>query len=77
MYRMEKLECHYSMWADVPIEGKIVDFLNHYNIPKENIIKINIYDSSRATIIFEETEDSKTLMDDREVREYNNALCTN
>ena len=77
MYRMEKLECNYTMWADVLIEGKIVDFLNHYNIPKENIIKINIYDSSRATIIFEETEDSKTLMNNREVRELNNALRTN
>lgn len=74
MYRMEKLECNYTMWADVPIESKIVDFLNHYNIPKENIIKIHIYDKQRATIIFEETETSKTLMNNREAKEYNNAL---
>lgn len=70
MYRMEKLECNYAMWSDKPIEGMVVDFLNHYNIPKENIIKINIYDSRKATIIFEETEESKALMDDREAWEW-------
>jgi hypothetical protein len=49
MYRFEELETDYGY----PIEGKIVHFLEFYNIKKENIINIRIVNSSKATIIFD------------------------
>lgn len=59
MYRFEELITDYSY----PIEGKIIHFLEFYNIPKENVINIRIISNSRATIIFDSnnTEYDKKL----------------
>ena len=55
MYKFEELDTKYDYCS---IEGKVIDFLNYYKIPKENIINIRIISNSRATIIFE-TDGSK------------------
>lgn len=59
MYRFEELITDYGY----PIEGKIIHFLEFYNIPKENVINIRIISNSRATIIFDSnnTEYDKKL----------------
>ncbi len=51
MYRFEEIDTRYDYGCS--IEGKIIDFLNYYKIPKENIINIRIICNSRAIIIFE------------------------
>lgn len=56
MYKFEEIDTRYDY--GYTIEGKIIDFLNYYRIPKENIINIRIIDNSRAMIIFE-TDGSK------------------
>ncbi len=62
MYRFEELTTDYGY----PIEGKIVHFLEFYNIPKENVINIRIISNQRATIIF----DSDNTVYDNFKREY-------
>ena len=64
MYKFEELETDYGY----PIEGKIVHFLEFYNIPKENIINIRIVSNSRATIIF---DTDGTDYDKIQERKYN------
>jgi hypothetical protein len=64
MYKFEELETDYGY----PIEGKIVDFLEFYAIPKENIINIRIINSSKATIIFDTNADYDKIQE----RRYNN-----
>ena len=49
MYRFEELTAAYGF----PIEIQIIEFLEFYNIPKENIVNIRIISNSRATIIFD------------------------
>lgn len=56
MYKFEEINTRYDF--DCPIEAKIVDFLNYYKIPKENIINIRNIGGNLATIIFE-TDGSK------------------
>lgn len=62
MYRFEELTTNYGL----PIEIQIIEFLEFYNIPKENIINIRIISNSRATIIF----DSSDTEYDNPKREY-------
>ena len=50
MYKFEEINTRYDF--DRPIESKIVDFLNYYKIPKENIINIRNIGGNLATIIF-------------------------
>ncbi len=59
MYRFEELTTDYGY----PIEGKIIHFLEFYNIPKENVVNIRIISNQRATIIFDSsnTEYDKRL----------------
>jgi hypothetical protein len=59
MYRFEELTTDYGY----PIEIKIIHFLEFYNIPKENVMKIRIISNNRATIIF---DSSNTKYDEHE-----------
>jgi hypothetical protein len=49
MYEFVELETEYGY----PIEVKIIDLLEFYDIPKENIVNIRIITNHRATVIFE------------------------
>lgn len=59
MYEFKELTTVY----DYPIEVRIIEFLEFYNIPKENIIKIRIINNRVATIIF---DSSNTKYNERE-----------
>ena len=69
MYETVELSVDYGYY---PIEYKISDFLNFYDIAKEDIISINIQNSRKAFIIFYTDENSKYMKSERkrnEVRE--------
>ena len=54
MYKLEAIQTSHCKL----IENRIIDFLNYYKIPKENIVNIRIFNNHYALIIFE-TDGSK------------------
>lgn len=66
MYETVELSVDYGYY---PIEYKISDFLNFYDITKEDIISINIQNRRDAFIIFYTDKNSKYMQSERKRNE--------